>query len=101
MRYFIFDTEQQAIDTIAEIDSKIRQRISELSPGAIDSGGVIPRNAKTGQLDPDKPRTSTWAIATQREDGKWIVPEITEDYNPIFEGLVFDLGYTVEDVELE
>ena len=40
---------------------------------------IIGRNAKTGELQPDKQKTTKWADSVQeRLDGKWCFPRIEE-----------------------
>ena len=65
--YYVFDIEQRALDAEAYI---------------CKAGGVpfVGRNAKTGELQPNKTKTERWAIPQQRlSDGKWIFPVVPDE----------------------
>jgi len=65
MEYYVFNTEQEAIEAEAYISAV----------------GNYPRtgnNAKTGTPEPDKQKAERWAIPKQRQDGKWIFQRIPE-----------------------
>lgn len=89
MIYLIFETQSDAEAALTQIDTKVREAVANYNSQAIDEGGIIPRNAATGQLETNATRTSSWAIAQQRLDGKWCFPKITPDYHPLFTGVDF------------
>lgn len=62
MIYLIFETLENAQFALNQIDTKVREIISNYNPNAIDNEGIIPSNAATGELIPDTTRTTTWAI---------------------------------------
>jgi len=39
---------------------------------------IVGKNAKTGQLEPNKAKTERWAIPEQRVDGKWVFPQVPD-----------------------
>jgi hypothetical protein len=64
MKYYVFDTEQQAIDA--------ESYISNIA--GFPSYGV---NAQTGIVDKTAQKTTNWAIPYQRiNDNKWIIPRV-------------------------
>lgn len=63
--YYVFDDEQTAIDAEAYICT-------------IAQTPIVGRNAKTGQLEPNKAKTEKWATPQQRLDGKWVFPIIPD-----------------------
>lgn len=99
MIYLIFKTQEDAEAALNQINAKVRQAVANYNPQAIDEGGILPRNAATGQLEPNATRTSSWAIAQQRLDGKWCFPKITQDYHPLFAGVDFLEGITCTEEE--
>ena len=65
--FYVFTTEQEAIDAVA----------------FIDQAGNLPRrgvNARTKQpADPTKQQTTTYAVPMERLDGKWVFPRVPEE----------------------
>ena len=46
---------------------------------------IVGRNAKTGQLEPNKAKTERWAIPQQRAtDGKWVFPQVPDEVTAQF-----------------
>ena len=61
MKYYVFETEEQALAAEAQV--------------ALDIGCVkVGVNAKTGQPTPDAQVTERWAIPQQIVDGRWVFP---------------------------
>ena len=65
MKYYVFDTEQEAINAEAAISQM----------GNVPITGV---NQKTGELEPTKQKTVRWAVIKQRNDGKWVFPVVPQ-----------------------
>jgi len=63
--YYVFDDETTAIDAEAYICT-------------IAQVPIVGRNAKTGQLEPNKAKTERWATPQERLDGKWVFPIIPD-----------------------
>jgi hypothetical protein len=102
MSYLVFNTLTEAQTALNLIDSKVRQRIESTFPEAIDEVGIIPKKSSTGELDPTGNRTTTWATIRETVTGKFVFPELTEDYDPLFQGIDFldgMVGYTLEDYD--
>ena len=66
MLYYVFDTEQLAVDAENYIDNV----------GGVPIIGV---NAATGQSEPNAAKTERWAIPKQRLDGKWVFPYVGDE----------------------
>jgi len=66
IEYYVWDTEAQAQAALDYINN------SGWFP-------IVGRNAKTGELQPDKQKTTCWAEEVlERVDGKWCFPRIPE-----------------------
>ena len=65
MEYYVFNTEQEAIEAEAYIS-------------AVGNYPRTGQNAKTGTPEPGKQKAERWAIPKQRQDGKWIFQRIPE-----------------------
>lgn len=77
MLYYIFETEQIALDA--------ENYISQL--GGAPLTGV---NALTGTHEPDKCKTIRWAIPQERLDGKWVFPYVGDDRISQFPQTILD-----------
>lgn len=102
MNYLVFKTLNEAEAALNLIDSKVRQRIESTFPEAIDAVGIIPKNKQTGELDPAGSRTTSWAVVQETIDGQFVFPELTEDYDLLFQGIDFldgMVGYTLEEYD--
>jgi hypothetical protein len=59
MNFLVFDT---------QADAQVNEGIICVNIGCDITG----RNAHTGELEPDKQKTTCWAEPVQRLDGKWV-----------------------------
>jgi hypothetical protein len=64
MKYLVFDTYSQALESEAEISRNL----------GYPKTGV---NASTGEVDPSS-ITERWAVPQQISDGRWIIPSSNE-----------------------
>jgi hypothetical protein len=77
MSYYIFNTEQEALDAENLICSNIRNYVITLSPDLVTLNGEIrSRSAKTRELTDAV--TSRWAVPRITNDGKWAFPVPTQ-----------------------
>lgn len=65
MMYYVFNTEQEAINAEAAISN-------------IGGVPIVGNNAKTGDPEPTKQHTTRWAVPQQRLDGKWVFPVVPD-----------------------
>lgn len=72
MIYYVFDTEQAALNAESTIVNNIKSWVQQNSPEAITGDGekLRGRNAKTGKLT--NIFTTRWAIPQERLDRKWV-----------------------------
>lgn len=73
-RFYVFDTEQEAIDASVSIENRSRELYAAEGYEIDEDGHIIGVNVGTGESDPDAQRTEQYAIPQQRLDGKWIIP---------------------------
>ena len=65
MEYYVFDTEQLALDAEAAINT-------------IGGAPITGNRSSDGLPQPDKQKTERWAIPKERLDGKWVFPRVIE-----------------------
>jgi hypothetical protein len=73
MNYYIFDTQQEALDAVAAIGVAAAPLFSLLGNSFIGVNIVPKRN---GVNVPEMAAPLVWATPRQRLDGKWIIPDI-------------------------
>ena len=79
--YLIFSTLEAAQAAQATIDSNIVAIVREHRPEIVSDRGLIPQNAKTGELDYTAARTTTWCEPIQHGDIWYLVkPVINHHY---------------------
>lgn len=66
MEYYIFNTEQEAINAENFISN-------------IAGFPIVCNNAKTGLPEPNKQKVERWAVPRQRLDGKWCFQRVPAD----------------------
>ena len=65
MMYYVFDTEQTAVE-------------AELYIRAVGNMPIVGINAATGEPQLTKNKTERWAMPTQRLDGKWVFEKVPD-----------------------
>jgi hypothetical protein len=79
--YLIFQTLESAQAAQARIDSNIVAVIQEHEPEIVSDRGIIPINLKTGELDYEAQRTTTWCEPTEYEDVWYLLkPDLNHPY---------------------
>ena len=67
MSYLIFENKQQCIDASNQISSNL-------------GCNIIGKNAKTGELQPEKQKTTQWATPIQDINGVWYLSKPKDEF---------------------
>ena len=79
--YLIFNSLEAAQAAQATIDSNIVAIIKQHRPEIVSDRGLIPQNARTGELDYSAARTTTWCNPVQYGDIWYLAkPDINHPY---------------------
>lgn len=79
--YLIFDTLEAAQAAQARIDSNMVEAVRQHRPDIVSDTGIIPVNAKTGELDYEAQRTTTWCEPAEYEDVWYLLkPDLNHPY---------------------
>lgn len=73
MNYYIFNTQQEALDSVTSIGVAAAPLFSLLGNSFIGAD-IVPKRA--GVDVPELAAPLVWATPRQRLDGKWIIPDI-------------------------
>jgi hypothetical protein len=82
-----FDTQEAALSAIATIDTIAEGWYAGNGYTIIEDGegkGVVPKNAATGENEPNKAKVRTWATPILSPTGVWFFKSLS--VNPEFDG---------------
>jgi hypothetical protein len=94
MEYYVFSTEAEALAAESDI-------------AAIGNAPVVGINAKTGQPEPAKQKTTRWAVPWQRAtDQKWVFPRLPNEIRNSIDAQIASSfqashAYTIEELDPE
>lgn len=95
--YFVFNTQAETEQALADINTAVRGLITYLFPEAIDEVGIIPRNIKNDNLAFESTvRTFSWGEPVEINDGRWILPVLENDHDPLFTDFNVEQYITVD-----
>jgi hypothetical protein len=101
MKFYVFDSESEAIAAEAKIVENVRAWLEANAPDALaaDGDGVLGRNAATHELV--NVATQRWAIPIETVAGKWVFEKPVDSKTLPIPAAVFTAGVVASEAEYQ